>query len=414
MAKRPVGLGKAAKNKKQKVETAQEPSNELTVELSEEIDANDDMGQLKALWNTYTKSERDNELVVNGVIHECDRILRNNEGKEELPLDFHTIYSLALCELANFHLEQVEDYFKASLERIEIGLTKYPQSIDCLFVKTRVLLHQFSLQHLAKVDIDSTGKDLSGFIDEITTVYELAESLARKNEQYELFNRDNLSILLDLDDVLDIIHHFGEDEEEDDEEPVELSEDHPLFKIRSNDTYTQWWQSHIINFLEFVDLQLTKLAIDFEAEYEKSDDDTNDLIPLRRDICSRIGQSYLQQSETPSTTFTTLTYDEEYEDVNDIDGLTRPESQKLAQDLISSGLKYLKWAKKYDDPETWVNEAEAMISLGNLYDVDSEEQEKQYKLAETLLEKANNVTNGKYDDILENLRGGEWMEWTKN
>lgn len=412
MAKRPLGLGKAAKNKKHKSDEGQEASNELTVELSEEIDANDDIGQLKALWTTYTKSDRDNELVVNGVIHECDRILRNNDGNNELPDVFHAIYSLALSELANFHPQEVEEYFQAAMERVDIGLSKYPESIECLIAKTKILIRKFSLQYVAKLDLESEFEhDLSKLVDEICNNYEIIESLAEKNNRIDIFNQDNLSILVDFIDILDIIDHFGQDEEDEDEdeelEPVDLPENHPLYKIRNNNTYKLWWRDHMITFLKYVDSQLQNLSIKLEDEYEKSDDETHVLIPLRRQICSRIGQSFLQQSEIPSSIFTTLTYDEDYQDKQELDGLSREESRTQAQDLILSGLKYLKWAKKYDDPETWVSEAEAMISLGNLYEVDSEEQENHYQLAENLLKKANNVTNGKYDDILENLRGGE-------
>ena len=66
----------------------------------------------------------------------------------------------------------------------------------------------------------------------------------------------------------------------------------------------------------------------------------------------------------------------------------------------------MKQAQDEQEPETWVNVAEAMISLGNTYEIDSKEQEETYKEAEAILVKANNATNGKYEDILENLMQG--------
>lgn len=73
--------------------------------------------------------------------------------------------------------------------------------------------------------------------------------------------------------------------------------------------------------------------------------------------------------------------------------------------MISTALKYFEWAKDEEEPESWVRIAEAKISLGNMYEVDSAEQEECYAEAEKILSKANNVTNGKYLDVLENLLG---------
>ena len=70
--------------------------------------------------------------------------------------------------------------------------------------------------------------------------------------------------------------------------------------------------------------------------------------------------------------------------------------------MITKALDYLKQAKDEEDPETWVSIAEAMISLGNLYEVDKE-QEDLYLEAEKILKRANNVTNGKFQEELDNL-----------
>lgn len=114
MAKRSLGIGKASKAKKQKSapreeekiekDQATEGSNEITVELNEEADANDEIAQLKALWKTYNDSEKDNELVINGIIHECDRLLRNSKlawrGEGEGEGAIHS----RVTRLLSFHL----------------------------------------------------------------------------------------------------------------------------------------------------------------------------------------------------------------------------------------------------------------------------------------------------------------------
>ncbi|CUM46528.1 Enhancer of translation termination 1 [Debaryomyces fabryi] len=437
--KRHLGLGKAAKSKKQKkedsseVETPEQQSNEITVELNEEADANDEVSQLRALWRTHAKSDKDNELVVNGIIHECDRLLRNSnlaknnesedtskastdESPKELPADFHSIYALALADLALFHttdINKVREFFDAALERVGLGLQSHDGSIELLFTKSRILINQIPLQYISQLTVESKVQGgvpkLDEKLDHALEIYEEAENQARTLKQYELFNDDNLEILQALDDLLEIVDNFGKDtlegdesdkEEDDEEEEVQLSKKHPLYGIRNTDKYNEWWRDHIIQFLQNVDKQLEKLGISYKQDYETE----NALLPLRREICKRIGQSYLQEAEIPSTVFTTLKYDEGFADVDQLEGLTREQSQKISQDLFKIALDYLQMAEDKEEPESWVNVAESMISLGNLYELDSEEQENYYTEAEKILAKANNATNGKYEDILENLQ----------
>ena len=439
--KRHLGLGKAAKSKKQKkddsseVENPVQQSNELTVELNEEVDANDEVSQLRALWKTHAKSDKDNELVVNGIIHECDRLLRNSnlaenedgedkskastneDGPKELPADFHSIYALALADLALFHstdVNKVKEFFDAALERVDLGLQSHTGSIELLFTKSRILINQIPLQYISQLTVESKVQDGVPKIDEkldaALKIYEEAENQAKALKQYELFNEDNLEILQAFDDLLEIVDNFGKDnlegdesDKEDDgdyEEEIQLSKKHPLYGIRNTDKYNEWWRDHTIQFLQNVDQQLEKLGISYKQENETE----NVLLPLRREICKRIGLSYLQEAEIPSTVFTTLKYDEGFADVDQLEGLTRDESQKISQYLFKTALDYLKMAEDKEEPESWVNIAESMISLGNLYELDSEEQENYYTEAEKILTKANNATNGKYEDILENLQ----------
>ncbi|CAK7903939.1 enhancer of translation termination 1 [[Candida] anglica] len=423
MAKRSkhLGLGKAAKAKKQKVaETTEEtgdessasatPSNEITVELNEAADADDEMAQLKALWGTYSKSEKENELVLNGIIHECDRLLRNGSEDEKviIPDYFHSIYALALSELALFHTvdedsdKKIKEYFTAALERIELGLEANPESIDLLFAKSRILMNRIPLQYISQLKQDVTSKvpKLEKLLDEALKIYENAETKSESSKDLQHFNEENLIILEALDDLLDMVDNFGrpqkEDEQDDDDEEesgdgedeVELPEDHPLYEIKNSDSYNQWWRDHTIIFLEKVNAR----------------ESSEEVIGLRRELAKRLGQSYLQEAEIPSSVYTALTYDEGLEDVKELHGLTREQAQEISKELFITATKYFELAQDKDEPESWVPIAEAKISLGNLYELESEEQEKLYKDAEKILIKANKATQGKYQDILDNLQ----------
>ncbi|KAI5951293.1 ETT1 [Candida jiufengensis] len=414
MAKRTLGLRKAAKAKKQKVEsttteeTSSQPvesskSNELTIELPEGTDSNDEISELKGLYKTYIDSERDNELIVNGIIHECDRILRNHKDDQTLPPIFYKIYSIALSELTNFHtddLKQIKEFFEASLERIDDGLEKYPKDIELLFTKSKILLNQIILQYVSQLDLESKLKEdnnIAELLDNALEIYQQAEDKADELENYEAFNNEEyLDILESVDDILEIIDDFGkeekeeeekeeEEEEEEEQEVLELPETHPLYPIQNTDEYNEWWRDHTITYLN----NLKKLSTPQPK--------------LLKTINQRLGQSFLQESEGPTNIYITLKFDDDYEGIEELEGLSAKEALSLSQNLIEKALEHLKEAKDEDEPESWVTIAEAMITLGNLYDVESKEQDNLYEEAEELLRKANNVTNGKYQEALDNL-----------
>lgn len=448
-SKRHLGLGKASKAKKQKQQDTKEKeaedssngeSKQLTVELSEEVDPDDDLAQLKALWKTAQSSEEKDQLIYNGIIHECDRLLREHAAQENgdkeqessnkkitLPDFFHSIYALALVELAVFESEDkqnVSDLFDAALERIELGFEKHDSSIDLLLAQSKILLDQISLQFVRNLEVSSeVGEslpDLSTILDKALNSYEKAEEKSQKIQKDAFYGSKMLEVLDTLDSLLQIIDDFGEDkveaDESDDEEDedvpkVELSKKHPLFNIRNNEKYDSWWRNHTITLFDYIEKQLTdegvnltSLSTDTHTLLKEKKADENEKLALRREVSKSLGQSYLQEAETPSNIFTALTYDDEYADYKELDGLSKESSREISIDLLTTALKYLKLAQDKDEPDSWVAVAECLISLGNLYELDSKEQEDHYTQAEKILETANNVTNGKYDSILENLQ----------
>ncbi|OWB76074.1 hypothetical protein B5S32_g223 [[Candida] boidinii] len=495
--KRPVGIGKLNKQKKRKLEDSRSESpekkiakkedtpevantedstesNELTVKLNEEVDPNDPLSQLHGLWHTWLKSEKENEMILNGVIHECDRMLRkvhnlnsdtkdkiskseDNENEIKLNGEFYSIYALALADLASFHtvneedleeddddeeidkkeeenkkessdndeVEKVKDFFDAAMERLEEGFEKFKDDEESLiylnFAKTKIILSRIPLEYISSLKVEDKIKELPNLpnlkdlLDESIKSYEYSIKTIIKNisKYSKKINNENdynlqMDILDSFDDLLDIVDNFGkhheegldsDDEEEENEKIIEdnevqLHKSHPLYAIKESDDYNLWWREQSLQLFELV------------KNNSENDSDNEDLKKLIRNISSKIGQSYLMEAEEPSSIYTMLEYynDEENESGNgEINGLTANEASKIAIELIKTAIKFLKEAYNDEDPQSWVNLAESEISLGNLYPLESELQEKYYQRAEKRLNKANNATHGKYQNILDNL-----------
>ncbi|ODV95854.1 hypothetical protein PACTADRAFT_49297 [Pachysolen tannophilus NRRL Y-2460] len=402
--------------------------NELTVELEEAVDPTDELSQLRALWFTFLKSERDNELVLNGIIHECDRLLRNTVGTKEsslksssnsdkLPAYFHSIYALSLAELAAFNSEtdKVKDFFDAALERVQLGFESHPNSSELFLAKSKILLNRIPLEYISKMDLDS---QVSGSKNpEVLNLLEDAlDSYSKINKNENLKNsyfKECSEILDSLNDLLDIVENFGRNDEgldsDDEEEEIEeqqqqleqkLSKKHPLYKLAQKiKDYTLWWRKNTQDLLLQLDFYIKENNLD---KIQNEIGENNELILLYREINKKLGQSYLIESEEPSSIYASLTYDNE-DDLNEINGLTAENSSKIAQNLIKKAISYLLKAEDPESPQSWVDIAEAQISLGNLFELESDEQENIYKEAEKRLRKANRATHGKYDDILNNL-----------
>lgn len=443
MAKRPLGLGKKNKEKKrQKVsrestsgassgtETAtptptptptlaQTPANQISVELDEDADPDDELSQLRGLWMNYFRSDRDDELVLNGIVHECDRLLRNSaEDKSvELSAEFHAIYALALSELTIFKVGEegdeeeeqdakkkskiVDEFFDSALERCELGASQSKESSLLKLVHSKVLLQRIPLQYISNLTVSSTnGKKLK--------LHDMLESAKANFQICGDYLELTFEVLQMFDDLLDIVENFGHEDEidegldsddEDDLKEIELSPKHPLYQIQNQlEENYDWLRSQ----LESLFAQLTGPSNPEEEDEEEEGAATKDpRVTLYRPVARKLGQLYLKASEEPSQVFTTLTYEDDVPE--EINGLTAKKAQEAALKLTSEAIKYFEKANDRNDPQTWVDVAEATIDLGNLYDYQSAQQEESYRKAEELLNKANRATHGKYKDILDNL-----------
>ncbi|KAG7882725.1 hypothetical protein KL938_003148 [Ogataea parapolymorpha] len=412
--KRPLGFGKSSKAKKSKTEPEPEEApvtNELTVELPQEVDADDPLRQLEGLWLTWIRSDKDNELILNGIVHECDRLLRNckqNGGDEDIELTplFYAIYGRSLAGLAQFNVEDnqtsVTEYFDNAIERIEDGMDKFPGEEVLLFAKAQIIMDRIPLEYISQMNVESTKTkfpDIVEMLDEATRLLELGTKTAESKENCTIFNGSTVLDILDsLDDLLDIVDNFGRsyeegldsDAEESDEEEIlpetQLSSSHPLYEIRNTDQYNIFWREAMKESLRLLD------------KNEKPD------AAIRRKLVKKLGQSYLMEAEEPISIFTTLEYDSDAEG-QEINGVSATAAKQVAQKLVRTAIEYLEGAWDEEDPQTWVDLAEAEISMGNLFEVGGSEQEDWYARAENKLVRANNATHGKYEEVLENLRG---------
>ncbi|KAG7754099.1 hypothetical protein KL911_002575 [Ogataea haglerorum] len=411
--KRPLGFGKSSKAKKSKTEPDPEEApvtNELTVELPQEVDANDPLHQLEGLWLTWLMSDRDSELILNGIVHECDRLLRNckqNGGAEDIELtpSFYAIYGRSLAGLAQFNTEDSEtsvaEYFENALERIENGMDKFPGEEVLLFAKAQIIMDRIPLEYISQMDLESSKKKFPNIVemlDEATRLLELGTKTAESKENYAIFNGSTVLDILDsLDDLLDIVDNFGRsydegldsDAEGAEEEEIlpdtQLSSTHPLYEIKNTDKYNVFWRQAMQKSLSILD------------KNEKPD------TAIRRKLARKLGQSYLMEAEEPISIFTTLEYDSDAEE-QEINGVSAADAKQSAQKLVRTAIEYLEGAWDEEDPQTWVDLAEAEISMGNLFEVGGSEQEEWYARGENKLVRANNATHGKYEEVLENLR----------
>lgn len=408
MAKRALGLGQKNKEKKRKLEEKQgsEPkdatpgADQISVELDENADLDNELAQLKGLWKTYFNSERENEFVLNGIVHECDRLLRqSNEDaaiKSLLNDEFHSVYALALSELTIFKAGEdeetkdrkaVKEFFNNALERCELGQSSFPDSNLLRLVKAKIIIQRIPLEYISQLNLKSAKNDLKADLNA------LLESAKSDFNVYEADLDLSFEVLQMVDDLLDIIENFGHEDDidegldsddEDELDRIELPASHPLYLLQKNvpENY-KWLRENMVNLLDHIQDKDSKLY---------------------HNVARTVGHLYLKLAEEPSNIFMRLQYgDDESDSSKNANAKNCSKAQTEALKFTKEALEFLEKGKIADEPETWVEVAEAFIDLGNLYDYQSKDQENAYSVAEGILKKANKASHGKFQDILDNL-----------
>ncbi|CAL9729632.1 enhancer of translation termination 1 [Monosporozyma unispora] len=425
MAKRsrPLGLSKSRKQQKtssskENGENEKEKSTtpQLNIELEENENADNVTVQLIGLWNSYLNSSRDSDALLNGIVNECDTLLSNKDGSgESLKKDdqFLAVFALALSELTIFNVKKIHEYFEDSLDIINL-FTEEKHTDILNVVESKIIFQRIPLEYISKLEEDSSTKidvNLSKLIELGQLKFKSMIKLISDNkyQNHKFINGliiENISI---FNDLIDIVENFGSkknldegldsevesDAEDENEEIVQLKPNHPLYKIQQNLTHLAKW----------LRIEMTKFLPNLTKETKQY-----------YYMSKLIGESFLKESEFFSETYLQMAYgdDDDEDDEEEMDNETIHASQKESIELITKAIEYLTKAQDPENADSWAQLAEAYIDLGNVQDNESTEQERSYKEAEQILQKANIASHNKYQYILDNLNSDSLSKEVEN
>lgn len=397
MAKRsrPMGLSKSRKQQKtNSTNGSVDSKSQLTFEVADNEDPEDNIVQLKTLWNSYLQSNKESDAFLNGIVNECDTLLSNDKETLSNDPEFLSLFALALSELTVFNSDKVNEFFENAVDILKLAKDQENSLIKLVYSK--IIFQRIPLQFIANLKVDSTDCSIN-----------LTEYLEQGKDNFNIINdKDSktqqltLEILQSMNDLLDIVENFGSnknfaegldsDEDEEDELNIKLSSNHPLYEIKENiNIHYQWLLDQLLSFFKLLD--------------KDPNDDENPCNKLYYSVAKIIGELYLKKSEPFSNIFLSSRYDDDENELNEQEEKQCKSNQKLAQDNVQLAINFFKLAKDPNNPDSWAQLAEAVIDLGNLQDLESTEQEKLYHEAEDILQKANIASNNKYQYILDNL-----------
>ncbi len=461
---RPMGIGKSAKlrhsSKKQDSKDASSSSQpiqppSITVEVDDSLDIDDEYTQLKVLWYNHNnksilrRQKESDELVLNGIIHECDRLLRNQDEKgTRLPAEFHAIYGLSLAELGEYKgLEAIGDendakpvsktvskpcteFYGAAIERLSIGLGKYPSSPEILLAKFKIIVDRILVNQFQVITEKSTVQEIGNLRDLVDIAIEsfdkglklaLKSSSGTTNKPELSYIGDQIKNLESLYNIIDFAVDFGKkmNAEDDEDEMMDIDESeyffqidsrHPLYKLRKyEEKYRNWILDKWLDILKFLQAELPNITKGKGKQNDVTQDkieEVNDSIKL---VSKFIGLEYVRQATPLGEIYTEAKYSEE-DDGMEIDYESLPKqvlgARSKAIKLLTKAVHYLTQAEDKDISQSLVDSSEAMISLANLYELESRKQIDLYDRAARRLKKANDASDGAYQDALDSLLEG--------
>lgn len=426
MVKRPRGLNSAAKAKKLKEgeQGSSETDNEAQVTIEVDGDPENELAQLKGMYKAFVNEEDADtaEKLLHGVIHECDRMLRNSEG-QLLPASFHNVYALSLLAMAKFEGNDCEEgtedeqitsgsakassngtsngkannskeFVLAALERADRGLEYEPNDWELLFsrAKIRMALADELLNLADPVERYSIAcSEVVPLLDEAVKDYESAEQIILPahdtNKKYTTDQVDSIGMLLQIGDSLGALEVEMTGKEGDDTSTKSL--------LQAQQRYLEWSKTRWEQIL-------TKVPQGKGKGKTPEDDGDHSYVIVRR-ANRGMGEFYLAMA-TPLLNEIEADSDDSEEDGPD-EQQKQQEHGTQAKHYLEQALQYLLKAEHEENPSTYVLIAEAQISLANLYPVDSDEQTSLYNEAVSRLKRAQRLGYDNYQELINDLQG---------
>lgn len=484
MVKRPQGLHKAAlakkkkqrteapsdngvappkeKNQEEQLEDDEEDAPEFQFQLDEDVDPNNELECLYAMYKAYEKAGFPAKHLF-PLIHTSDNVMRLHskklEGTEEkneaidlipetLPALFHNIYATSLLAMSRVVEDDEEDeeeeeeeeekekkkskkkdedqkdtpkdFIEAALERVSKGIEEHPDSYELLFTRARALIFQIGekLKRDTLLTFQEYPTELLPSLKQAQADFEAAEALvlaaavAADAANEKKYTQQEVVTLQLLGDVAE---HIGtnwmlasRDLEEEEEEELNDDDEEDLPKYvadlkRLQDACLDWIKDRYVN--------MAKAGEDSKG---KSQAQSRSFL-LQREANLGIGKYFLAKAAP---------YIEEYEEImgededdedddNEKDEEDDEESSKAkvlaavtgkAREYMSKSVEHLLKAENEEDGEVMALIAEAQVSLANLLE-DEAEQELLYEEACVRLKRAQRLGAGDFSELIRELKG---------
>ncbi|SGZ41558.1 uncharacterized protein HGUI_03759 [Hanseniaspora guilliermondii] len=387
--------------------------------------------------------------LLNGVINYCNdfMIARDNQSKKQKNNfsseykyfgSLNAVYALSLSKLS-FFINQQDDESDIDYEKMFKNiLDAYDNSFEFINLGQKFSKDESSINYKllnfvnASINLQKIANYFIG--KEMVSYYEFDEHIKDEINKKDILNifkvnwdiiHQSLNTLIDesknyisseiciaefiaviIPDVLQTMHviidsneTIGSDSkekildegiDEDHEFTVvkELPSTHPLQSLHSEiienqSDYVVQLRNMFISCNQF--LEEFSNEIPDEGNVEDNDDNIEKLtkqniLPLRLEILRSIGDYFLKELDNPHT------------------------SERDTQSLLKQNGVYMsKLYQLSESPDDWVIYSESLIQLSALNEDNKKVQDKLLKKAMKLLQKANRVSNGKYDDFIESL-----------